>query len=691
MSFGLPDISNEQTEILNLLKSNNLIINSVAGSGKTTTNLYIAKTFPDSHILLLTYNKKLRLETRKKAADLKYGNISIHTYHSFCYRYFNSLCRNDSEMIKLLKTCNFTSPINFDMVLLDESQDIVPLYFELIQMILHAINPTHKTRICILGDKYQCIYKYNKADERYMTLADKIFYVPQPQKPWIRTQLSQSFRVTKPIAHFINRCMLTEERIRTIKEGPPVKYIIYNTFENYPDTERPDSPVFQILECIKNGYKFEDIFILAPSLKSAAAPSRILANNLTLLNIPIYVPNFEDDQLDESVLLNKIAFSTFHQAKGLERKVIMVYGFDNSYFKFFKKKENPLICPNELYVAVTRAMEVLILVHHDKNDFLPFLNIKELGNNCLRIGNRKQQSCLNSDVYQSRTGVTELVRHLPCDIIDKALSYVNFEEINHIEEFIEIPLIVKQNDIYYEDVSDINGVAIPAWFELHVSNSKNNIIQRTNPLFKMTNDPLRIEIPELLKRANLWNSYKSGYTFKMHQIREYQWLSEKNLEKCLKRLQQKIKINANFEVEIKLKGESELLYRELKGFIDCWDDNNVWEFKCVKELNAEHKLQLAIYMYLFETRLHIYKKTICKRRKIDENLRISQRRYKYGRWIAETHVKMNYFLMNILNNNILKLKSNLNSLRDMVRIIFEYKYGDKEQISNEEFLKRNPK
>ena len=65
--MNLPIISNEQNNIINLLKDNkNIIVDSVAGSGKTTTNLYIAKSFPKLNILLLTYNAKLKIETINK-------------------------------------------------------------------------------------------------------------------------------------------------------------------------------------------------------------------------------------------------------------------------------------------------------------------------------------------------------------------------------------------------------------------------------------------------------------------------------------------------------------------------------------------------------------------------------------------------------------------------------------------------
>ena len=695
-NFHLPPISQEQQNIASQLETHNLIIDSVAGSGKTTTNLYIAQNNPKRSILLLTYNSKLRLETRAKAQMLKLHNISVHTYHSFCCQYFKSSCKTDSEMSNLLKCRNtFAISLPFDLVILDESQDLVPLYVQLIHLILSQIPGSINTRLCFLGDKNQCIYKYNSADERYMIFADKLFSVKKidPTPPWKHLGLSQSFRLTQPMANFINRCMLKEERIFTEKQGPEVKYIICNTFNNTMDNDdKPESVIFHLVECFRKGYTHSDIFVLAPSLKSKNAPCRRFANMLTEHEVPIYVPNFEEEKLDELVLRNKVVFSTYHQAKGMERKVVILYGFDQSYFHFYNKKANHKVCPNELYVAATRASEQLILIHDCSNDYLSFLDVNQLSSNCIKIG-QKRAPMVPSKEYQLKTSVTELIKHLPDNVIDKALSYFEVEEIQKEEEFIQGPVHVKQKEIYYEDVSDINGTAIPAQLELSYSETngqtqpRDNIINRTIKLVPRNEAGNKIEIPELLKRANFWNSMKSGYNFKTKQIVDYNWLTKANLNKCVARLQKLINKKADFELEIKIQAEKELLFRELIGFIDCWEGYNIWEFKCVRELTNEHKLQLAIYMYLFEAKWHLFKKKIAKNRKMV----VGKGRKKHGKWIFKTNAKMNYFLLNVLSNQILKIKSNLRKLREMVAGLFEYKYGERMLENEKEFVERSSK
>ena len=67
----------EQKRILKSLKNYNVIIDSVAGSGKTTTNLFIAKDNPTKKILLLTYNASLKFETRNKVGELEINNLEV--------------------------------------------------------------------------------------------------------------------------------------------------------------------------------------------------------------------------------------------------------------------------------------------------------------------------------------------------------------------------------------------------------------------------------------------------------------------------------------------------------------------------------------------------------------------------------------------------------------------------------------
>ena len=56
--------------------------------------------------------------------------------------------------------------------------------------------------------------------------------------------------------------------------------------------------------------------------------------------------------------------SSYHRTKGLETKQVFVFNFDSSYFEYYARDQNPSKCPNDIYVAVTRAKDHLVLLHH---------------------------------------------------------------------------------------------------------------------------------------------------------------------------------------------------------------------------------------------------------------------------------------------------------------------------------------
>lgn len=72
-----------------ILQTNgNLVINAVAGSGKTTTLMEYAKTRPaTSRILYLAFNKTVKTEAQHKFAAAQLNNVKVETAHSLAFDY----------------------------------------------------------------------------------------------------------------------------------------------------------------------------------------------------------------------------------------------------------------------------------------------------------------------------------------------------------------------------------------------------------------------------------------------------------------------------------------------------------------------------------------------------------------------------------------------------------------------------
>ena len=720
----LPVISNEQNNIITLLKDNkNIVVDSVAGSGKTTTNLYIAKAFPELKLLLLTYNAKLKIETREKINKHKITNLETHSYHSFCVKYYNNKCFTDYEIKNILKNkCNLLKKINYDIIILDEAQDITNMYYELICKI-YKDNNNKNTSMCLLGDKYQCIYDFKNADSRFMLYADYLFSFNNLS--WNICNLSQSYRITKEMADFINICLFNNsDRIKSekISNNKPT-YIICNTFIYGKES----CPFIEVKKYLNLGYKPEEIFILAPSVKNKKTAVRILENSIKryMTDILIYVPLSDDEKLDSEVLKNKLVFSTFHQAKGLERKVVIIFGFDESYFKFYKKNSDENICPNEFYVAATRASEHLILLHDNKHNFFKFLNTKKLEKYCNCIFKEKFNLSGSINIKNIDTSVTDLIKHLSIDTIKKCLSYFNIEFINKESDKINLSIKIDNKDSC-ESVSEITGTAIPAYLEykkLNIMTIFNEIKDYHNrfpthfPKHKNYNlDNIKLENikqDELLYISNLYCSYRSGFLFKTYQIKNYDWLSSDNLTLCLERLNKlNISNNVKFEIEYTIEStKSEpipgLTNRKLIGYIDCIDGSNIYEFKCVQKLENEHKLQLCIYMYLHESKIRKtktdnikkYNEDIIKNNNIIltlniefeikylniENEILNDKINELTKELETGIVINNYYLYNIISDEMIKISCNFFELTKMINFLIHEKFKLNKTITGDKF------
>lgn len=728
--------SDEQLTIINQVMTHNIIVDAVAGSGKTTTILHMALKYPKFNILVLTYNSKLRLETLNRIKELNLQNIQVQTYHGFCVKYYDSNCKTDNQINNILRNnTTMRKKIKFDLLIIDEAQDVTPTYYELICKIIKDNNGVQ--HICILGDKNQSIFNFNKADTRFITLADKLFDFNALS--WIKCDLNTSYRLTSQMGQFMNECILQENRIITQKRGSRVRYYVCNTFDDY-DRDCDYIPFDEVKRYLVN-YTNDDIFILGPSVKCTQSPIRKLANKLTEQKIPIFVPNNDDEKIDEDVIKGKIVFSTFHQVKGLERKVVLVFGVTDKYFTFFDKQGNPNKCPNTIYVALTRAKECLTLFHHYKDNYCNFIDPTKLRLHTKFFEDpiyKLEKKNNNSNSNKIKTlGVTELLKHLSFEVIEHAKSYLKITEFQKQTTKINIETKTKQGK-YFENVSEITGTAIPAHFE-YINKGDMEIRKELEHQSRgKRNYQLPTSTSELLKLANEYCAFRSGYDYKLSQINDYTWLNDDQLKLAVDRLSNHISKNATFEKEFE--HENQILLKNKKkliGVIDCIDNNKVWEFKCVNRLDNDHILQLGIYAYLlyednnkkrgqlienikkkydgmtydfiehtdvtFKSRDNILCGTVTKVFKNGNiNIRSNNKIYKVPRGniikiniiddmiknIDELEKKYEFYLFNTLDNQILKIEAEYENLKAMVDYLIFNKYGAQEIISNENFINK---
>jgi hypothetical protein len=587
----------EQKEIINSIKNGyNIIVDAVAGCGKTTTSLAIAQECTNKNILLLTYNAGLKTETRQRIIKYNINNLEVHSYHSFCVKYYNYPCYDDLRMQLLLNNSDIInkSNFNFDLIILDEQQDMKPLFFDLVQYIIKP-----NIQICLFGDINQNIYSYQGSNINYLIKADELF---NSHNEWKKHSIFTTFRVNKSIASFVNKILLKEDRLHAIKDGPPVQYLICNPF-------KPKDIIYKIKDFLKQGYTPNDIFILAPSIKSKKIPVRLLENLLVLDDLPCCVAiNEEGNVIDEEVMYNKILFTTFHQSKGLERKIVFVYSMDEGYYRYAKDASIDK-CPNPIYVACTRSLEHLIIIHTKQNLHLPFINKNKLNNHCILEGEvayigAKIDSPTNINIQHIT--VTDYLKNLSIKHIINILKHIKYNTIQEKYKNIILPAKTLTNNNMYEDISSINGIAIPSYYEFITNkNSKllDNITCNIDDLSIEIKNKLdlvlkkeSLNINDFLFFATIFDMRLNGYYYKLSQIKEYNWLNETILRNILNIIHKALG-NKIYHREFEENSSIVINNKKIFGIIDCVDNETktIWEFKAVSYISETHILQLALY------------------------------------------------------------------------------------------------
>ena len=679
--------SGEQKAIIDSVTSGkNVMVDAVAGSGKTTTVMFIAQQDPKKKILQITYNKQLKLEVREKVQRAKIENLEIHTYHSLAVKYYDKDCFNDDKIIKLLSNNNAPRSIkHYDIIIVDEVQDMTPNYFSLVCKLINDMK-LQKATLLLLGDRYQGIYDFKDADTRFLVYSDKIW---NDSQDFVKLPMQESFRVTKQIAWFVNKAMLGQDRITSNKEGKHKvyyyrknKFAIFSTFAQ------------KIAQFLKEGYKPSDIFILAPSLKSVNSnnPIKKLENKLVEMNIPVYFSRNEEEGLDEDIIKGKVVFTTFHQSKGRERKICIVFGFDASYFRFYNKDKDPNVCPSELYVALTRASEVLVLSEADDEEQLDFMKLDHAR---LRssgmvdfIGNipkeLKKKPDLPDDIH--KTSVTELTAYIGEENSEKLIDLLNnlfkTETEPSSSTSVEIPSNIKTENGKTEDVSDINGLIIPAMFE-HKRTGMSALQRMINDMYEDSSSSTQALIKTVLNTkisdddslgkflcmGNLFIALTEKIHSKLSQIDKYKWLTNEMVAICHKNLKNCVGKNPMFEYPLgKHQNEDGSTFFhyvtntfgdiQITSRVDCVDDKTLWEFKCVSILQNEHLLQLVVYAWIWE------------------------------KCMKEQYGKKKFKILNIRTGEVKVLKYENYYVEEIMSILFSNKYYKKPKGDDKEFIEK---
>lgn len=606
-------------------------VHAVAGAGKTTTVLHVAAAL-SGRLLVLTYNAKLKSETRERCTRIPLKNVAVHTYHSAALNMYNDAsCARDEGLSDLVADgTRRILPLHdraYTVLVVDEAQDMTHLYFALVRRLLHDAC-VQDARVVMLGDARQSVYGFKGADARFLTLAPRIALATDARS-WRQHTLSTTYRLAPNLANFVNAHLLDGADVlqsSAVSTSPGhVRYARCNTYG--------DLPYRQVEAWLKtDGMTGSDIFVLAPSIRVNAkqSPLRILENRLVRAGIRCYAASSDDERLDEDVTRGKIVFATFHQVKGLERKAVMVFGFDASYHTFFERCESACGCPNEIYVAATRAKQYLTLLHDSRHGPMRTVKMSRLGRDCEFIEDGSHRSVTKSSAsrqrqYDSDRSVTELLRHQREDVLKAAMACLTVRDwsLSPCQCPSSYNTLLKgkteTGDDSWENVAAITGTAMPCIFEFEMSGRCTLLtraaaskglppkdLKRVESLYTGTDSPT---VSDFLYIANVHIALTGGFLHKLCQIQVYDWVLPSDVASMLNVMRRHVtgasgvvlyEHPASLVVGVGMGSRRRMV--RLSCAIDCLDasTHTCFEIKCVTRLSSEHLLQTALNALLLE-------------------------------------------------------------------------------------------
>ena len=324
----------------------------------------------------------------------------------------------------------------------------------------------------------------------------------------------------------------------------------------------------------------------------------------------------------------------------------------------------------------------------------------------------------NADEKDKFTDVspTELVKNTSENVLEKIAELLGTIFIQEAEagDEIEIPNMVLTSRGFYEEVSDLNGHAIPSiyydhLFRLYAADGKSPPNVGANILKHLINDCLcgtkdhehltlkRLvdQIPDVcdtasdyLRLSNLYVAAKEGLLYKWYQIepQDYGWITNNLEEQCLNRLDDIIGLECEEEppliektiIDREMSAENANIHTYLlphfpnneKKFrfsarVDLLTKNTIFELKCTSSITFEHRLQVVLYRWLWDA---VHTPDLNKRRN------------------PECSDPREVRIVNIKTGEILKLNA---TFEDLTTIVVELLKGKYEPIcpkTDEEFV-----
>lgn len=552
--FSLHQLSDEQVDVVNAVVFGrcNVIVNAVAGSGKTRTALVTAMEWISSRIsagegrfayinrrvtpmvLLVAYNRLLMEDMVKQrdecVPEQLRDYIEIRTIHGLGHQYFGGEgLTTDRDLYRWME--NNARPMRpfsaYQLVMIDEAQDLTPILFNFLHFVLSQLK---RPLLLILGDPFQLLYRFKGADERFILEAHERFADVVAAAPFKRFKLSICFRITHEMAQWINlhlnpnnlnRAMApswwrfedyrqqiadwwgTGIRANPQRPSAPGSVTFCNGYEPYtwPRYERVINEMIDVLV----QYDSNSFALLASSLSDPNSPARTLTNNLRFVGRveQSWFIDRSDSQHEGShrdIRRNKRVASTIHKFKGRECDAIVLVGFDN--YMESRGTSDPRDLFNIFYVAATRARKRLHIIQWNSQAFATHMS----RTGAPRPMSRPLSRCLVTRVLEYCGYDPILCEESPTCLTARTTSRRAAYRLSADEYTVPGSNHAHQKGTL-ENISDIMGLAIEIRLQLILDNGKLTVPSPRDDEENKIDPDLRDYLLNLAREAQSRNYY----------------------------------------------------------------------------------------------------------------------------------------------------------------------------------------
>lgn len=371
-------LTDEQQAVITAVRDGyHVCVTALPGCGKTHVAMAVIDACTDPTVLVLMYNRSLNETTTQRLLQTCWTQpvnkrVRSYTFHGVMAAMTSETCYSDTHMDTLLdrleqghiNTSDWVMS-DFSLLIIDEAQDLRPSLFRLVRLLIARVcTRRHDLRVLLLGDPRQVLYHFynhDRADSRFLRLGPELLAGVNTRE-WRQLALTHSFRITPPIAAFLNSLIPNHQMIPCNDRGHsshepksrPVRILVCDVYMDTPS----------LLPPLLHGYADNEVLILANST-NARSPMRQAVQALIMTGHRVTVQRSGGLATEMETTTKSgnttdtqhhhvgVQVQTFCAAKGLESRLVIVI------------HTGPLFTdhlPSSVYVALTRSHGELVIL-----------------------------------------------------------------------------------------------------------------------------------------------------------------------------------------------------------------------------------------------------------------------------------------------------------------------------------------